>query len=128
MPGAKGKYGVRAIVAWKKSREAATAAADDTAELRRRVQLARIRSEEADAEAKELRNREKASQMLDRAEVRAAFAMLCSATRRRFEQIPAAIRPMLPPELRSTIAEEIRSQISLALIEMGDWHPDEPKK
>lgn len=129
MPGKPGDYRLDEIRRWKvaRSRDQSIEAEDELTEallkLKARKLAAEVRVKEADAEKRELANREAKGELIDKRAEQQLFSQLILAARARLLTIPETLMPRFPRAQRTELAEEVRRQIELVLTEMADWRP-----
>lgn len=131
MPGEPGRYDLRECIQWKEKRDAERerrqGRSPEQAAHQRRLLEAKVRIQEADAAAKEQRVRELRESMLPANECALCLTLLREAARARFMKLPEAVKlDGLDKKVAAMIREELRHQVELVLIEMGDFHLPEP--
>jgi hypothetical protein len=107
-----------AVIQWREqNKRGASSAASD---LNRAEKLARIRRTLAEAEAKELANREARGELVPRADVVLAAAEAFSTVRARIELITDAVLAEVPTDLRPQVQPAVANQIYLSLKELSE--------
>jgi phage terminase Nu1 subunit (DNA packaging protein) len=111
------------VQAWRQSHKLARKGVvlDAGDSLQERYIKSQIAKNEAEAEAKRLRNAKTKSELYDATEVERCVAELTSMIRCRLEAIPNELQTEWPLELRSLVTQRMADKIHAILTEMSSW-------